>query len=413
MANISQINGNLLNAATASLAVTASFALAVAGGGGGAAFPYTGSARITGSLGVTGSSAFIGDQTIAGGLIVSSGSGTPTSMFSTQLANGNKVFEITQASSGDGTLSVYKNGGTAVTSQIKANGTTYFSSGSVGLNTVIGHSTAFGSAVFSVVGGDNAGTANTSFHRLDGTYLLTVLNNGNIGIGPNNNSPSFNLDVSGSVIFRNTVTGPFVVTGSVTASALNLISSSFTQSRILLDNTFDNLHLNSLTPNVRDRSSLLRVYGTYTTGSANTTTNNHILAAHISPTFNPTNNSTSTFNTLTLEPQFLNTSATGSARGLLVTPAFAGDHPNFRSIEWDNSTNNGWGLYGFGNAPNYLAGKLSIGTLSTGSTLNVAGDATITTNLIVSGNIKVVGEIEGIQGQVTALAQGNFLFSGM
>jgi hypothetical protein len=55
MANISQINGLLINAATASLATTASFALAVAGGGGGAAFPYTGSALITGSLGVTGS----------------------------------------------------------------------------------------------------------------------------------------------------------------------------------------------------------------------------------------------------------------------------------------------------------------------------------------------------------------------
>ena len=55
MANISQINGLLINAATATLAPTALFALAVAGGGGGAAFPFTGSALITGSLGVTGS----------------------------------------------------------------------------------------------------------------------------------------------------------------------------------------------------------------------------------------------------------------------------------------------------------------------------------------------------------------------
>jgi hypothetical protein len=65
MANISQINGNLINAATASLAVTASFALAVAGGGGGAAFPFTGSATITGSLNV------IGTTTITGSLITS------------------------------------------------------------------------------------------------------------------------------------------------------------------------------------------------------------------------------------------------------------------------------------------------------------------------------------------------------
>jgi len=52
MANISEINGYLINAESASYATTASFAL---NGGGGAAFPYTGSARITGSLIVTGS----------------------------------------------------------------------------------------------------------------------------------------------------------------------------------------------------------------------------------------------------------------------------------------------------------------------------------------------------------------------
>jgi hypothetical protein len=51
---------------TASFATTASFALAVAGGGG-AAFPFTGSARITGSLDV------IGSTTITGSLNVSAG----------------------------------------------------------------------------------------------------------------------------------------------------------------------------------------------------------------------------------------------------------------------------------------------------------------------------------------------------
>jgi hypothetical protein len=53
----SNITGSLNVSAgiTGSLLGTASFALAVAGGGGGAAFPFTGSAQITGSLGVTGS----------------------------------------------------------------------------------------------------------------------------------------------------------------------------------------------------------------------------------------------------------------------------------------------------------------------------------------------------------------------
>ena len=66
MANISQINGLLINAATASLATTASFALTVAGGGGGAAFPYTGSARITGSLNVIGTTIITGSLTASG-----------------------------------------------------------------------------------------------------------------------------------------------------------------------------------------------------------------------------------------------------------------------------------------------------------------------------------------------------------
>jgi hypothetical protein len=54
MANISEINGYGINAVSASYATTASYAM---NGGGGAAFPYTGSARITGSLIVTGSTA--------------------------------------------------------------------------------------------------------------------------------------------------------------------------------------------------------------------------------------------------------------------------------------------------------------------------------------------------------------------
>ena len=60
---------------TGSLQGTASFALAVAGGGG-AAFPYTGSARITGSLGITGSTSIIGifQQGIAGNQATGTGS---------------------------------------------------------------------------------------------------------------------------------------------------------------------------------------------------------------------------------------------------------------------------------------------------------------------------------------------------
>lgn len=91
MANISQINGLLINAATASLATTASFALAVAGGGGGAAFPFTGSALITGSLGVTGSTTLRNGQTTIQGAGATSATtaflvrnNTPTTLFQIQ-----------------------------------------------------------------------------------------------------------------------------------------------------------------------------------------------------------------------------------------------------------------------------------------------------------------------------------------
>lgn len=62
MANITQINGNLINAATASLAVTASYALS--GVGGTNLLPYNGNAIITGSLSVATASLGPSENTI-------------------------------------------------------------------------------------------------------------------------------------------------------------------------------------------------------------------------------------------------------------------------------------------------------------------------------------------------------------
>jgi trimeric autotransporter adhesin len=76
---------------TASLATTASFALAVDGGGGGAAFPFTGSALITGSLVVTGSTTLRNGQTTIQGAGATSATtaflvrnNTPTTLFQIQ-----------------------------------------------------------------------------------------------------------------------------------------------------------------------------------------------------------------------------------------------------------------------------------------------------------------------------------------
>ena len=95
-------------ATSASYALTASFAL---NGGGGAAFPYTGSALITGSLGVTGSvsitqnltasRAYISSSngTISGSSLIVYGSGSSQPVFTVQGSQG-ELFSITDSLSG-------------------------------------------------------------------------------------------------------------------------------------------------------------------------------------------------------------------------------------------------------------------------------------------------------------------------
>ena len=96
------------NALSASYATTASYAL---NGGGGAAFPYTGSARITGSLDVTGSvsitqnltlsRAFISSSngTVSGSSLTVYGSGSAQPVFTVQGSQG-ELFSITDSLSG-------------------------------------------------------------------------------------------------------------------------------------------------------------------------------------------------------------------------------------------------------------------------------------------------------------------------
>lgn len=338
----------------------------------------------TGSFATTGSNTFIGNQTITGSLTASSGSvGGSNNMILAQRSNGTRTFEVGQIA-GNSVVNIFDSVGNTI-NRIISNGSTYFASGS--LNSVTVGSTG-GSGKFNVRGDDASTTPNSTFINGNSVALMTILNNGNIGIG---NSPAFNLDVSGSAIFRSqiigplTVSGTLIITGSISASAYNFISSSLTQSRVLLDNTFDNTAISAASPNsIRDRSPLLRVYGTYTTASSLTNYTNQIISAYLYPTFNPTNNTLAVFNTLVLEPQFGNANATGSARGLYVTPAFAGTHPNWRSIEWDNTE--GYGLYGSGTARNYLNGSLGIGTLTPSASFHTTGSGIIVGSLTVGSS---------------------------
>lgn len=405
MANISRINDLLINAATASLATTASHALnggvtsivagtnitisptnglgAVtinsSGGGGGSSFPFTGSAIISGSLTVTGSTNING--ALSATSITSSGN---------TFLNGNVLLKGTLANN-QGLTIQDRNGATVVSLPTEANGIMY-SGSTYSLNIGGGGSTA---KVTIQGNGTINSSLNTLFRDNNLTAILSIYDGGNIGIG--NITPSFSLDVNGAARFRSGITGSLSITGSLITPSFNFVSSSLTQSRVLLDNTFDNTAISAASPNaIRDRSSLLRVYGTYTTASTSTAPSNQIISTHIYPTFNPVNNTLAVFNTLVLEPQFLNPLATGSARGLYVTPGFSGNHPGWRSIEWDNGVATGWGLYGSGDAPNYLNGSLSIKTLSTSSTLNVNGNTEITGSLIISGSITAPGAVNEV-----------------
>ena len=73
-----------------------------------------------------------------------------------------------------------------------------------------------------------------------------------------------------------------------------------------------------------------------------------------------TTSGTGTFTGLTYSGTINQTGgANGITRGLYVNPTLTAA-ADWRSIEWSNNT--GWGLYGAGTAPNYLAGSLGIGT---------------------------------------------------
>ena len=95
---------------------------------------------------------------------------------------------------------------------------------------------------------------------------------------------------------------------------------------------------------------------------------------------------TGVFNQLNLAPTINQTGgANGITRGLYVNPTLTAA-ADWRSIEFSNNT--GWGLYGAGTAPNYLAGRLAIGT-TVASSSNLA----ITRPLTINGGSSIISDI--------------------
>jgi hypothetical protein len=101
--------------------------------------------------------------------------------------------------------------------------------------------------------------------------------------------------------------------------------------------------------------------------------------------------------------------ANGITRGLYVNPTLTAA-ADWRSIEWSNNT--GWGLYGAGTAPNYLAGNLLIGSTNNFASVYVqrnvgsGGDQRIFQSQLFVGGA-VVGRLTAFDSGISNLNTAN------
>jgi hypothetical protein len=206
--------GTASQATSASYALTASYAL---NGGGGAAFPFTGSAVITGSLAVTGSQTITGSLDVAGNITIT---GSLTAEGATQISGslgvtGSTVF----------TGSVSTTGSNSITGSFNIDGTTTLT-GSLtiasaaqisGSLNVTGSTTLSGS--LSLTGSQST----TGSFNIDGVTTLT----GSLSIAAATQI-SGSLGVTGSTAFSGSVstTGSNSITGSLDAVGSTTITGS-------------------------------------------------------------------------------------------------------------------------------------------------------------------------------------------
>ena len=214
------ITGSLFG--TASFATTASFAM---NGGGGATFPFSGSAIITGSLLISGSGLTItgsitqGVHTASFGGIVSVGSAAADLILKTE-------GESAYISSGGGLVEINGGGSTTVlkydSTQLVINGSGYsvFSGGNVG----IGNFESPPAYTLDVVGGVRAIKLHSSGSR------PTITPGTNMGTG--RTATVYGDNVSG-IITLNTSSSAFVGTGNQTLVTLTF-SSAYTNSPIVV-----------------------------------------------------------------------------------------------------------------------------------------------------------------------------------
>jgi len=175
------VTGSIIG--TASFATTASYAMN--GGGGGASFPYTGSAQITGSLGVTGSISTTGDINSGNDIIavnsitsnnngfVSNGNGS-SQLFGRELQIPSDIFNITAPLGTTWTGSINMSGSLIVKGNIN------ITSGSGFPGLTAGENLAAGDFVNIYSGGVRKASNNDTTKQAHGFVLDTVTTGNNV-----------------------------------------------------------------------------------------------------------------------------------------------------------------------------------------------------------------------------------------
>jgi hypothetical protein len=187
------------------------------------------------------------------------------------------------------------------------------------------------------------------------------------------------------------ISGPFVVTGSIYASSgistLGSIAVNSFGGSIQTGNLFS---FYSSAANITSLGSLTITHAApnsiFIQKAANITSAtgdfSFLYINSDSRAFVPTTGS-STLSVLRLTPVVSQSGeANGITRGLYISPNII-NAADFRAIQWDNNAvtapSASWGLYGSGSAPNYINGNLLVGTTSnTGEKLQVGGTMKVT-----------------------------------
>ena len=213
---------------------------------------------------------------------------------------------------------------------------------------------------------------------------MRLFGTGNLGINTGSTDGGQRLQVQGDAFIRGSgatsATNALLVQNTNGSPLLNIQNNGLTIVRAITNNDSTNI-FGVVQQNGNARFTVNGLGQTLISGDGNSATD---VMLRIDRQFNPTSG-TATHTTTLLIPTINQTGgANGITRGLYVNPILTAA-ADWRSIEWSN--NSGWGLYGAGTAPNYLGGKLVIGTTTVSTfALDVNGTARVSDILTVSKN---------------------------